>query len=208
MLNLDASLEGLGLIISRINPPGAEASEPGELLLDPQYEHVVAASGYMTPYVLREDSSFQNTMEFISIVAGLCLLTSLGLGRGGIFVQGDSAVALCWAADEKFRAGRSAKAAVFFMQLQQRYEISVAEIEHILGVANPSDPLSRGVKPEELGYPSIACYDLRDNPTLVAVIASFDPTVVLSLREGLPARWRQNEAWIDILQSAGGGWDH
>ena len=63
MLNLDAGLEGLSLIISRINPPGAEASEPGELLLDPQYERVVAASGYMTLYVLREDSSFQNTVE-------------------------------------------------------------------------------------------------------------------------------------------------
>ena len=205
-LNQDASLTGVGLIVSRFTHHGAVAREPQEVL-DPGDGRVAAASGYQLPYDLRGDSSYQNAVEFISIVVGLCLMASLGLYGGGVLVQGDSTTGLSWTADEKFRAGRSSAAVVFFMQLQQRYAMSISDTEHLPGVINPSDPLSRGVSPEQLGYPAAVCYDMRSNPTLVAVIASFDPTVVLSLREDLPARWRQNEAWIDMLLSAGGGWD-
>ena len=84
--------------------------------------------------------------------------------------------------------------------------ISLAATEHIPGVINPSDPLSRGRSPVSLGYHPKVSYDIEKNSTLVAIIASFDPTVVLSLREDLPTRWKQNEAWIDVLLSVGGGW--
>ena len=206
MLNQDSSLEGLGLIVSRLTHHDAVAREP-QMVLDPRDERVVAASGYQLPYDLGGDSSYQNAVEFISIVVGLCLMASLSLSGGGILIQGDSTTALSWSADEKFRGGRSSAAVVFFMQLQQRYEVTISDTEHIPGEVNPSDPLSRGVLSEQLGYLPTVCHDLSSNPTLVAIIASFDPSVVLCLRDDLPARWRQNEAWIDVLLSAGGGWD-
>ena len=112
MLNQDASLTGIGLIISRLSHQGAGVRQPRGIL-DPGDKSILAASGYQLPYDLRGDSSYQNAVEFISIVVGLCLTVSLGLGCGGMLVQGDSTTGLTWAADEKFRAGRSSAAVLF-----------------------------------------------------------------------------------------------
>ena len=206
MGNLDASLTGLSVIISRVSHQDANTRDQPEVL-EPEDARVVAVAGYQLPYDLDGDSSYQNTVEFIGIVVVLCLLTSLGRGCGGIMVQGDSTTALSWSADEKFKVGRSSAAAIFYMQLQQRYETIISSTEHIAGAINPSDPLSRGVSPAALGYHASVSYDLRDNPTLVAIIASMDPTAAMDLMGDLTTRWRQNESWIDVLRSAGGGWN-
>jgi hypothetical protein len=112
MLNQDASLTGIGLIISRLSHQGAGVRQPRGIL-DPGDKSILAASGYQLPYDLRGDSSYQNAVEFISIVVGLCLTVSLGLGCGGMLVQGYSFMGLTWAADEKFIAGRSSAAVLF-----------------------------------------------------------------------------------------------
>jgi hypothetical protein len=175
--------------------------------VEPEDTRLIAVAGYQLPYDLGKDSSYQNTVEFIGIVIALCLLTSLGRGCGGIMIQGDSTTALSWSADERFKIGRSSAAAVFYMQLQQRYEIVISSTEHIAGAINPSDPLSRGISPAELGYDPLVSYDLRNNPTLVAIVASMDPTLAVDLQGDLTSRWRQNETWIDVLRGVGGGWN-
>ena len=58
--------------------------------------------GYTVDYQLGGDSSYQNSMEFITIVVSLAILVSLGLRDITVVVQGDSTSALAWASKQKF----------------------------------------------------------------------------------------------------------
>ena len=218
-INLDASLTGLGLIISRITEArladGNELelktteSQVGDWIIDvnKMTRTTVAVVEYAHGFLLGDDSSFQNSVEFVAIVTSLLLVTSLGLGKEGVIIQGDSTTALSWTAKEKFRAGRSTGAAICYMQLQQGSgEVPISGTDHIAGAINPSDPLSRGVHPSKLGYPPWVILNLRDNPSLHELINGMDPTISLNLQSDLGARWKHNQEMLDILQSDNGGW--
>jgi hypothetical protein len=64
-----------------------------------------------------QDSSNQNTAEFIGAV--VCMACALSMGRREQFVElrGDSATALTWAAEQRFRGACVSSAAVVFTQL-------------------------------------------------------------------------------------------
>ena len=168
---------------------------------------IVAAVGYDFTFDLGDDSGYQNTVEFIAIVSASLLLTSLGMRGESVLVQGDNTSSLSWAKDEKFRAGRSMAAAILFMQLQQCNEIPIAGTEHIAGAINPSDPLSRGRSPEELGYAPGVIYDFRNNPAIDTLITRLNPTMKFCLRDDLADMWQANQSCIDTLKSTGGGWN-
>ena len=204
MVNLDASLKGLGLIVSLVSYHRNEEAGTRERKEGP----VIAAVGYDFTFDLGDDSGFQNTVEFIAIVSASLLLTSLGLRGESVLIQGDNTSSLAWALGEKFRAGRSMAAAILFMQLQQCNEISIAGTEHIAGEVNPSDPLSRGKSPHELGYPPEVIYDLRDNPSIDTLITRMNPALTVNLRDDLSDLWQINQSCIDALKGTGGGWTH
>ena len=206
--NLDASLTGFGLIASRINRSGDDDMMVETGVGSPSVTlSTIAVIGHAFPFDLGGDSSYQNTAEFIAEVMMMALLTSLGYRGESVTIQGDSTTALAWASKESFRGGRSTWASVFWIQVQGQNELPVDDTEHLKGKLNvDSDDLSRGVTPRELGVPERFCFDLADNPTLVALLASFDPTVPVNLQSDLQARWAQNQAWIDILRGPGGGW--
>ena len=204
MVNLDASLKGVGLIVSLVTYHNDE--EAG--LSTREEVSMIAAVGYNFSFDLGDDSGYQNAVEFIAIVAACLLLTSLGLRGSNVLIQGDNTSALSWVRDEKFRAGRSMAAAILFMQLQQCNEIPIVETEHIAGEMNPSDPLSRGRTPQELGYPLSITYDLRDNPSIDRLITGMDPSVEFNLRDGLATSWQTNHRCIEELTGASGGWSH
>jgi len=204
MVNLDASLKGLGLIVSLIIPHGDEEVGPCAR----KEGTIMAVVGYDFSFDLGDDSGYQNAVEFIAIVTACLLLTSLGLRGSNVLIQGDNTSALSWAGNEKFRAGRSMAATILFMQLQQCNEIPIVETEHIAGEINPSDPLSRGRTPQDLGYSASVSYDLRDNPAIDRLITGMDPSVELSLSDGLGATWQTNIKCIEELTSATGGWNH
>jgi len=214
-INLDASLTGLGLIISRItdaryadsNDLKTTESRVEDWIIDVSNMTTVAVVEYTHGFQLGIDSSFQNSVEFVAIVTSLLLVTSLGLGKEGVIIQSDSTTALSWTAKEKFRAGRSTGAAICYMQLQQGSgEVPISGTDHIAGAINPSDPLSRGVHPLVLGYSPEVIFNLRDNPSLHKLINEMDPTISLNLQSDLGARWKNNQEMLDILQSDNGGW--
>ena len=98
-------------------------------------------------------------------------------------------------------------AAILFMQLQQCNEIPIAGTEHIAGAINPSDPLSRGRSPEELGYAPEVIYDFRNNPSIDSLITRLNPTREVCLRDDLANLWQANQSCIDTLKGTGGGWN-
>ena len=204
MINLDASLKGIGLIVSLITPHDDEEAGPRARTEGT----VIAVVGYDFSFDLGDDSGYQNAVEFIAIVTACLLLTSLGFRGSNVLIQGDNTSALSWAGNEKFRAGRSMAAAILFMQLQQCNEIPIVDTEHIAGEINPSDPLSRGSTPQDLGYSPDVTYDLRDNPSIDRLITGMNPSMELSLSDGLATTWQTNFHGIEELTSATGGWSH
>ena len=98
-VEFDASLEGLGIVIS-INENMSWTT--------------FRAVSVDTPYLLKGDSSYQNTMEFMAMVLAVCLIRSLGFYDLGIDFIGDSNSALAWAKYERFKRGNSAPAALLY----------------------------------------------------------------------------------------------
>jgi len=134
----DASLAGLGLIISRLD---------GE---DWKTFKVLAVK---VPYLLRGDSSFQNTMEFMAVALAVCILRTLGYRDFGLDLIGDNMSSLSWAKYNRFKKGRSLRVVLLFMQVTILSGIRVNLAEHLSGEYNIlCDALSRGTRAEELGY--------------------------------------------------------
>jgi hypothetical protein len=214
-VNLDASLTGLGMIISRVtrptNPDGdadADDSEQAAIRPGDKFE-VIAVVGYRLPYAeaLLHDSSYQNSNEFIVIVSALLLLMSLGFRGAHVAIQGDSTTALSWISEEKFRAGRSIATSICYMQMHQcGGETHTSSTEHIPGVDNASDPLSRDQSPVDLGYNPRVVIEMGRNPTLCSLIQRMNPSVPLSIRDDLQSLWSSNQEDIQTVLGNSGGW--
>jgi hypothetical protein len=206
-VNLDASLTGIGLIMTRpVDSVYDSEYDPSRSGLQ-DHRAVFAVSGYELPYLLGGDSSYQNTVEFIAIVVSLLVVASLGLLNESVLIQGDSTTALSWSSKEQFRVGRSSAAAVCLMQLHQfGGGSSVSAVDHIPGALNPSDPLSRGTSPEDLGYRSSSVLRIEDNPTLVRLIARMNPANPVILHEHLTHLWSSNLQDFEVLFGTTGGW--
>jgi hypothetical protein len=69
-----------------------------------------------------------------------------------------------------------------------------------------SDPLSRGISPEALGYAPSVIKNLDDNPTLMRMLELVNPTRVLDLAEDLATIWTELDYLVGILLSPTGGW--
>jgi hypothetical protein len=212
-VNLDASLTGVGLILSRFTcpwpPPLAGGGSEGPLPLragQSEELRTIAVVGYRFSYELAGDSSYQNSVEFIAIVISLLLITSLGFQGESLLVQGDSTTALSWSSRENFKAGRSTAAAICMMQLQQGRETPICETEHTPGATNPSDPLSRGTDPIALGFRGCDVFSIEDNPSLVRLIARMNPSVPVDLQTDLERIWSLNLTDFEVLRSQHGGW--
>jgi hypothetical protein len=134
VLQFDASLEGIGILIYRRDPAtGAEALVGGSTV-------PLEQMGF------GEDSSFQNTAEFLAIVVGL--IGVLRLSRAGervaVMLRGDSVTALTWAETARFRSDRATRAAVAYVLLLSRQMLQVTGVVHLAAALNQlCDDLSR-----------------------------------------------------------------
>lgn len=136
----DASLTGIGLVIRHLLPDGSIGN-------------YIAVVGLNAPFDLNKDSSYQNSMEFLAIVAGLLVLQKLGYTEHSIHCEGDNETALRWSKKENFKVGRSMAGALAFIKLGMVTLNDIASCVHIPGVTNVlCDKLSRGVTPRALGY--------------------------------------------------------
>lgn len=137
-VEFDASLTGLGIVISSIQ------------------NHtwtIYRVASVDTPYSLKGNSGYQNTMEFIAMVLATCLIYSLGNSDTGVDFIGDSNSALSWAKYERFKHGSSLSAALLFMRVTTTAFININHTTHIAGVHNVvCDKLSRHHSPETLGF--------------------------------------------------------
>jgi hypothetical protein len=134
----DASLTGLGLIISR--------KLEGDWI-------TLKVLSIIVPYNLIGDSGYQNTMEFLAVTLAVCIIKALGFRDVGLDLIGDNTSSLSWAKYNRFKRGRSLRATLMFMRITSMYGININFADHLAGDFNIiCDALSRGVSCQELGY--------------------------------------------------------
>ena len=178
LLEYDASLEGLGMIWSKVGGDGGQ--------------QVVWAMSLGLPFAFESQSAFQNTAEFLAVVVGLAVLAAKGVDSKGVSIRGDSRSSLKWAATQRFRQGPSRKAAMAFVSLGTRFGLTVEETEWIKGSVNVQcDRMSRGCDPTdcEVGLPASVVLRADDFPTVMQLLLQCDPTVVVGTDSDFEIAW-------------------
>ena len=130
IIEFDASLTGAGVIIyKRVNA----------------MEVCLAATAMdLRRLGFGNDSSFQNTAEYVGAIVGILGLLRLGISNEDIELRGDSISALTWAKTERPRGKVVTNAAMVFTILCVAHGIEAKEATHISGEANyRCDKLSR-----------------------------------------------------------------
>jgi hypothetical protein len=173
LIEYDASLTGLGVIVFQRSPTGVER----ELFF----------MQIPLPYDLHQDSGFQNTVEFTAILMAVAAVVACGHRDISVDLRGDSRSSLAWAVNLRFGDGRSRRAALAYVSLLMMYNISVADRIFLRGVDNiRCDGLSRGALPTDL---DLACLRLHheDSPQLLSVLHFSNPLVHLEGDEDVGA---------------------
>jgi hypothetical protein len=185
-VEFDASLEGLGVVISTITN---------------QVWTTYRVISIDTPYLLDGNSSYQNTMEFTAMVFAVCVIRSLGHSDMGVDFIGDSNSALSWAKYERFRRGNSVPAALLFMRVVGSSFLKVNHVTHVAGVNNTvCDKLSRHRLPEELGFASEHVISQEDIVWMDMFFVICNPLLSpLSSHEAFIKLWSQLSIFCDAL---------
>ena len=142
------------------------------------------------------DSSYQNTAEFLAVVAGVTALAELGYRNITLRLVGDSMTSLAWGTRERFTGIICRRASIVYMLLSTKFNIRVADSMHIPGTDNIlCDDLSRyAILRTELGLePSQLCNCSPSSPinTLLTICDPTDTSEVSSEESFL-------EFWISI----------
>jgi hypothetical protein len=143
LIQYDACLEGFGVGVSS----WSEDNERFELLV---YTSLKA------PYEVTNDSSRQNTNEYLGIMLGLLLIyqTKCVEKSFAFNVEGDNTTSLKWCASNRVSSALARRADIGFSILAVELDASVSEVTHIPGVDNVVyDGLSRGKGGLEVGLP-------------------------------------------------------
>ena len=161
-LEYDASLTGVGIILSRKTFEGQEEDWK--------------ALQQIFQYDIQGQSRYQNTVEFIGVVLGIVSLSLLGVRDVSITIRGDNTTSLKWGLTENFRSISCRRAALVLTTVSIKYNIIIDEQIHIAGIKNVRcDALSRGyATPTDYGFKpdQILDYEILDqvnkfcNPTL------------------------------------------
>jgi hypothetical protein len=86
----------------------------------------------------KDDSSYQNTCEYIGMVLGVLTLVKLGVRGVDVVVRGDSTTALSWVEKEKVSGKAAMNAALVLVSLCIKFGIEVNSITFLKGLANLS----------------------------------------------------------------------
>jgi hypothetical protein len=159
-IEYDASLTGLGIIL---------------LINDGDNWVTWKVTSIDLPFLL-SCSGYQNTVEFIAIIMGVAMLYMLGISNTGLIVAGDNTTSLAWIGNDNFSNGYSARAAIVYCQLLIKSKLRINETIHIPGEFNfICDQLSRGVRPEDLGYDDSHIVVFTDYPFLTNCLMLCSP---------------------------------
>lgn len=121
VVEFDASLSGLGLLFYTIAEEGFEVP-------------VAHAQVDIGTLGFGEDSSFQNTAEFIGGVVALRGLWMLGMHRDTVLFRGDSISALTWIEKVGAKSDRAIPASLVFAYQSLFYGFAGIRTEHQAGV--------------------------------------------------------------------------
>jgi hypothetical protein len=140
IVEFDASLFGAGVILYRVDSEGREI-------------YLGSASFSLKLLQFFDDSSFQNTSEFIAAVMGLIIAIKYCSPETKVRFRGDSVCALNWLETGSFRSIWITKVATIFTYVCLRNRFHICESQHIVAADNGrADFLSRHV---ELPYGSM-----------------------------------------------------
>lgn len=188
VIGYDASLTGIGLIISRVDPVT-------ETL------HLMKVVKVVLPYSLGEDSGFQNSVEFISVVVGVGCLGVLGISNAAIRIVGDNTSSLSWSVRCSFRDGPSRSAAMCFVAIGDCLGLEVTEGNHIAGKSNiKCDGLSRDKTPQELGFRAEDCMDIEAFEVLNLIVEACNPRRDTNMGEGFEEVWFLSQKISDMFR--------
>jgi hypothetical protein len=163
VISYDASLTGVGIIVNRV--------------IDGR-ESPWKASQIALTYDLKDDSSWQNTVEFIAIVLAFAGVARLGVTSEDIIIRGDNISSLQWAVSESFKSERARNASVLYTFIGLEHDLGTSEGRHIAGKRHlVCDSLSRGfTKLEDHGFNQSDELWPRHDTELQEVLRLLDPT--------------------------------
>jgi hypothetical protein len=130
LLKYDSCLTGLGLRLYRLRSNGGM--------------ELVRVASIITPYELRGQSRYQNTMEFSSVSVGFLIMADMGWTDVPLKIMGDSKASETWCAKENFKSTVARGAALMYISLGVEFEFWVEDTEFVKGEENGvCDKLSR-----------------------------------------------------------------
>ena len=160
---------------------------------------LIAAVKIPLPFNLNEDSSYQNTTEFMAVVMGLGCLASLGFHGAGVRVKGDNRSSLSWSTSERFRSKNCGACAIHFMAIATHWDLVVVEGIHVEGVRNiVCDGLSREVSLADSGFFGRQVLDWEESPSLIALLRACDPSTEYTSK-AIVDMWRGSVELVSSL---------
>lgn len=128
------------------------------------------------PFQHTDDSSFQNTSEYIATLIGLLLAHSLGLHDFSYILMGDNITSLQWSRKQVVKSTFARRANIAVAILSSVLAAQVHQVIHVPGVDNVRyDGLSRGKSAQDLGLDPALQYHADDSTPLARCVALCDP---------------------------------
>jgi hypothetical protein len=156
-IEYDASLTGMGMIISK------------RISVESEWT-VMRHLGLQFPFDVQQDSSYQNTCEFMAATSALFVIANSGVRSFTYDLYGDSISSLQWCQDEHTKSLLARQAMFGFSLLCFITDANLGSVIHVPGKNNVlCDKLSRGVAAADLGLSP----ELSVSPSVAASIIQF-----------------------------------
>lgn len=181
----DSSLEGSAVLIFKAATASGTTAE------------TILGGGAVSlaSLAFKDDSSHQNTSEFIGAILVILVLRKLGIRNPKVMLRGDSITALTWASEERFRGDLVTNASIVFILLMIATGTEIVSQHHIPGEQNwRCDGLSRpslGKTAEDLGLSGVRLLSLTDDPDMVEILQLCDPRCSISSEDDFASFWRR-----------------
>ena len=178
-VNFDASLYGVGA-----------------KLTDLRDDSLIGVGRARLSYRIGDDSSYQNTVEFITMVMSCASLAKAGYRGVGLRLIGDNTTSLKWGRTERFKGTFSHRAAVVWVLLSIAFDFCVSDDLHIEGEKNTEmDGLSRDKSVVEMGFSPDDDLGWEESPEMLQILDLCDPTRVMSSQEDVVLLWSAVNSW-------------
>jgi hypothetical protein len=186
IVTTDGSLGQVGIIIYKL-VDGGEAC-------------VGCSAVSIAGFGFNDDSSYQNTCEYIGMVLGVLALIKLGVRGVDIVVRGDSTTALSWVDKQKVSGKAAMNAALVLVSLCIKFGIEVNYLVFLKGVENhKADRLSRLI---EKGMPIEAAMKINGHSDAEVVNLLADPASAMLVKMCNPGRGLDSEEEFKAVWTA------